>query len=393
MLLVCSHLSKTEAAYRRISYLAKYLRSNRLRVMCAGTLSLTRYGILRPSEECIAVSISVSTRSFAISYLLNVVLSLSLTVLILALRPKIVLVSIPDSYLVLASYFGCALTRARLVVDIRDPQEEIMVWEYRRRLSGLLSRMYRWINYAIYRKSHAVVGVTRSLVAMLARQIGRPVHLAPNGADLEVFKPLDKFIARKRLGLNQNSFLIAYAGGLSSYRYYDLSPLLLAIRRVRKKLGIDAKLVVAGPILDNHIKRVIESFRDELVYLGLLDVKGVVMLLSACDIGAIPRVNDPVYDYALPVKFYEYIAMGLPLIVTANMRSELAKIVHENELGVICERHDVSCLEKALLHFLLDEETIVNLRNNILKFRWMIDREMGAKILFKILNEVVALKG
>jgi len=114
--------------------LAKYLRSKRLRVVCASPLQLTNYGILKP-EEYVVASLNVSSRGFA-AYLLNVALSLPLTVLILALRPKVVLVSVPDSYLVLASYLGCALTGARLIVDVRDPQEEIMVREYRKGLFG-----------------------------------------------------------------------------------------------------------------------------------------------------------------------------------------------------------------------------------------------------------------
>ena len=66
------------------------------------------------------------------------------------------------------------------------------------------------------------------------------------------------------------------------------------------------------------------------MYLGLLDVEGVVNLLSACDVGAAPRVSDPIYDYALPVKFYEYVAVGLPLIVMANKESGLARVMERS---------------------------------------------------------------
>jgi len=384
-LIVCSHLNKTEAAYRRISYLANYLRLNGLKVVCVSTLWLTKQGLLRPSEECLVTSLSVSTRSLA-TRLLNVALSLPLVALILAIRPKVVLVSIPDSHFVLPSYLGCALTGARFIVDVRDPEEEIMVWKYRRGLSGLLSKMYKRVNYSIYRRSHVVVGVTRSLVAMLARKIGRPVYLAPNGADLKVFKPIDRSVARKRLRLDQGSFLIAYVGTLSSRGYYDLLPLLLAIRRVRREVNVDVKLVAAGPILDDHVKKIIESFRDELVYLGLLDVEGVVNLLSACDVGVVPRVSDPIYDYMLPVKFYEYVAVGLPLIVMANKESELARVMEKNRLGLLCEPNNVGCLEKALSQLVKDRRLLEYFKKNSINFREFIDRKTGAEILFKTIK-------
>jgi len=99
------------------------------------------------------------------------------------------------------------------------------------------------------------MGVTRSLVAMLARQIDRLVYLAPNGANLEIFKPFDS---------GQSSFLIAYVGGLSLRGYYDLLPLLLAIRGVRAKLGVDVKLAVTDPILMNSIRRSSKSLETNL---------------------------------------------------------------------------------------------------------------------------------
>jgi hypothetical protein len=36
-------------------------------------------------------------------------------------------------------------------------------------------------------------------------------------------------------------------------------------------------------------------------------------LISDCDVGLIPRIKDPIYDYAIPAKFYEYTACGLPV--------------------------------------------------------------------------------
>jgi len=259
----------------------------------------------------------------------------------------------------------------------------------KKRFLSFIVKIYKKINYAIYRKCDAVVAVTRSLVTMLVKQLGMYIYLVPNGADLEVFKPINREEVRKKLGFDQDSILIAFVGHLSSYGYYDILPVLAAIRKIRKKLGINVKLVVAGLIYDEGVKRIIKSFKDELEYAGVLDTEKLVTLLSACDIGVIPRVGDPIYNYAVPVKFYEYVAMGLPSIVIANKGGELAKIVEENKLGFVCEPEDQACLENSILTLAINKDLLDKLRRNVLVFRRYIDRRIGAERLYRLIKELL----
>jgi glycosyltransferase involved in cell wall biosynthesis len=366
----------------------KYLRARGVRVGCIGVAHITHHGITKPSKECYSALLAISSRSLAVLPI-NFLLSFLLILLILILRPRIIIISIPDSYLVLASYIGGVLTRAKIVIDIRDPQEEIMSSTYRKGLSGFIAKVYKYINYTVYRRAHIITGVTRTLGTIMTHELHRPVYLIPNGADLNVFKPLNKEEARQKLGLSQESLLIGFVGGLSSYGYYNVLPVLIAIRRIRRELGIDIKFVVAGPILDEGVKHVIDYFRDEFIYMGVLDANNVVTLLSACDIGVVPRIGDPVYNYAVPVKFYEYIAVGLPVIAIANKRSELAEIVEKNKLGIVCEPQDYACIEKAIKALAINKDLLDEFRKNVLIFRKYIDRRIGAERLFKLISRLM----
>jgi len=389
ILIVCTYFGRFGAAYRRLDYFIKYLRSKQLKVCCASSVHITSLGLVKPSRECYGIPFVVSTRNYATNLLVNTILSFVMTLVILILRPKVVIVSIPDSYLVTANYLGCVLTRSRLIIDVRDPQEEIMVYIYRKGFSHLIARLLRRINYSIYRRAYAVIGVTRTLITMLAREIRKPIHYVPNGADLEVFKPISREEARKKLGFNQDSLLIAFVGHLFSYGYYNVLPVLATIRRSRKKLGINIKLVVAGSIYDEGVKRTIESFKDVLEYVGVLDTEKLVTLMSACDIGIIPRVGDLIYNYAIPVKFYEYVATGLPSIVIAYKESELAKVVEENKLGFVCEPEDQACLENSILTLANNRSILNELKRNVLVFRRYIDRRIGAERLYRLIKELL----
>ena len=385
ILFICSHLGRIEAAYRRIEYFMEYLRARGMRVSCIGVAHITRHGITKPSEECYSALLAISSHSLAVLPI-NFLLSFLLILLILILRPRIIIISIPDSYLVLASYIGGVLTRAKIVIDIRDPQEEIMSSTYRKGLSGFIAKVYKYINYTVYRRVHIITGVTRTLVTIMAHELRNPVYLIPNGAHLNVFKPLNKEEARQKLRLDQGSLIIGYVGGLSSYGYYNILPVLIAIRRIRRELGTDIRFVVAGPMLDDGIKRIIDYFRDEFIYMGVLDTSNVVTLLSACDIGVIPRIEDPVYNYAIPAKFYEYVATGLPVLAIVNRESELARIVKEHRLGFVCEPRDLECLESVITNLAIDKVVLDEYRKNVLVFRKHIDRKIGAEKLYELIS-------
>jgi len=109
-------------------------------------------------------------------------------------------------------------------------------------------------------------------------------------------------------------------------------------------------------------------------------------LLSAFYVGVVSRVKYPLYDYAVPVKFYEYVATGLPLIMTANRGSELVKIMLENKLGLLCEPNDIKCLEKTLTRLVRNERLLRGLRGNSISFRELIDGKIGAEVLFRAMS-------
>jgi len=387
VLFICNYLGEFEAGYRRVKYFFEYLRSKGLRTRCIGVIHLTSYGIIRPSKECYEVPLSVSSSNLAFLPInfINYVLSFSIIPLILILKPRVVVVSIPDSHILLASYIGSLMVGSRIIVDIRDPQEKLILISYKKGLSKFVAKAYKLINHSLYKRASSITVTTRTLVEWMTKDIGKQVNLIPNGADLRIFKAIDKREARTKLGLNQGSLLIAYIGLLSSRGYYNILPLLMATRKIRRKLGVDVKLVVAGPIYDGVVKRIIDYFKEEVTYMGVLDVKGVITLLSASDIGVIPRVGDAVYDYAIPAKFYEYVATGLPMIVLARKRSELGEVIEKNKLGFLCEPRDHICLEKVIETLALNRGLLDELRKNVLEFKKYVDRRIGAERLLKLI--------
>jgi len=111
------------------------------------------------------------------------------------LKPRIIVLSVPDYYPLIPIYLASKLIGAKLVIDFRDPQEEVCI--HSSILCGKLDKLVvkkiiRRVNHAIYRRADAIVTVTETARKILEDALGVRVLVASNGADLEIFKPVDK---------------------------------------------------------------------------------------------------------------------------------------------------------------------------------------------------------
>ncbi len=127
-----------------------------------------------------------------------------------------------------------------------------------------------------------------------------------------------------------------YAGRLSRDRglllYADL------LRQLRK-LGVPARLVLAGAftpaseagVLQQHTAD-LEEFIDQL---GWVPYENMPEVLRAADIGLALLQPEPRYVAALPVKLFEYMAAGLPVI--ASNFPLIAQVVTSSQCGALVD--------------------------------------------------------
>jgi glycosyltransferase involved in cell wall biosynthesis len=127
-----------------------------------------------------------------------------------------------------------------------------------------------------------------------------------------------------------------YAGRLSR----DRGLLLYAdILRQLRKLGVPARLILAGAytpaseadVLQQHTAD-LEGFIDQL---GWVPYEKMPEVLHAADIGLAILQPEPRYVAALPVKLFEYMAAGLPVI--ASNFPLIAQVVTSSQCGALVD--------------------------------------------------------
>jgi len=146
----------------------------------------------------------------------------------------------------------------------------------------------------------------------------------------------------------RRSPVIAYVGALSEYR--GLGQMIQAVARVPDSL--DARLVLAGRFspaeLEEDARRLPGWSKTE--YLGWQSRTGVARLLSQARLGLVLLHPRPNYIDSLPVKLFEYLAAGLPVV--ASDFPGWREIVEKNRCGFLVDPLDPQAVAQAITRLL-----------------------------------------
>ncbi len=169
------------------------------------------------------------------------------------------------------------------------------------------------------KRSDEVVTVSYYFRELLERMTGKKVHLIPNGADTELFKPIPMNEARKRLGLEERDPIILYYGSIAEWIDYGL---LLRLTARLKKDYSRLLLLMVGNIHrkadEVRISMIIRELRLEATV--RIDPpqpqERVPLYISAADVVVAPT-KDWLINYTTPVKIFETLACGRPILLPA----------------------------------------------------------------------------
>ncbi len=214
-------------------------------------------------------------------------------------------------------------------------------------INGLLENEIRgWLRRAAVRASHRfalaraarVVTVSPLLRQALADRYGYPperVDVVPNGADPSLFRPGDPGEARRRLGLPLDRPIVLCVA--SFYPHHALEVLLGAVASSGARLVL---VGAQGPVPEG------------VVSVGPVPHERVPDYVQAADVCVFTfRAPDPLLGCS-PVKLYEYMAGGRPVVVATDME-ETRRFVEEHGIGVAVPL-DPAQLSGALAKLLAD---------------------------------------
>jgi glycosyltransferase involved in cell wall biosynthesis len=221
----------------------------------------------------------------------------------------------------------------------------------RLRASGLLARATRVV---------ALTGATRQQVIDTGVPPAR-VMVAPDAVDLARFDvPMERAECRRRVGLPPDRPVIGYVGRFETMGMDKGIPTLI---RALPAIGTAARdrrpllLCVGGPL--DRVSGYLAVARqhgvsaDDVRFVDRVPPVEVPYWMKACDAGTIPfDWTDHFAHHASPLKMFEYMAAGVPIV--ASDLPALREVLRHDENALLVPPGDAAGLARALTDVLAD---------------------------------------
>ncbi len=269
------------------------------------------------------------------------------------------------------------LRRKRFVFEVRD------LWPELPKAMGVIRNpvvlgCMSWLEWLSYRSAHACIGLSPGIVEGIRRRSksDQRVSMIPNGCDLSFFSQSNINEIRPE-GVCRSDLMAVFTGahGMAN----GLDTVIGAAEVLQHRARKDIKLVFIG---DGKLKpalcaQVAEKKLKNCIFIDPVSKNELVGYLKSADIGLMILANIPAFYYGTsPNKFFDYLAIGLPVL--NNYPGWLANMIKEKRCGYAVEPDNpelfADALEDAADHF----EKLRNMGENALLLG---QREFDRKIL------------
>ena len=166
----------------------------------------------------------------------------------------------------------------------------------------------------------------------------------PNGSNVDELYPSSQTEARKKLGLDQNIFIIGYLGAIFLRDAYLMAQAFDMVYESEPQ----TQLLLIGYC--NIVIQTYSKYPEAIQRTDPIRYDEINTYLAACDICWLPLKNSGANRGRFPLKINDYMAAGKPVIVTDV--GDIADIVRTGDFGMVStdQPEDISKQALKLLH-------------------------------------------
>lgn len=294
----------------------------------------------------------------------ELLLTLEIALRMLFHRTDLIFVSSPP--FLLASMCGilAGIKDLPYVLDVRDPYPAVYFMAGVVDPTSLLAKILTWLEKRTCRCAFLVTAATLGLKSDLEKRLGRrDVYLLTNGY-------LDAALPENTGAKDRQPFTVIFHGNLGQFQDVNL---LLNLARRSLSDGYSIRWLVIGRGSKETILR--QGAPSNVEYHEMMEITEVYRRIIQAHVGVSFRTNDPISVSSFPVKVYEYIGLGLPMIITP--KSEAGDFVAHHGIGFQFQPDDQDRIYKQLLELYQHPHLLRELQINM---QAMKDRFSRARI-------------
>ncbi|HTI14701.1 MAG TPA: glycosyltransferase family 4 protein [Dictyobacter sp.] len=211
----------------------------------------------------------------------------------------------------------------------------------------ILIALAEWLEWSTYQRAQLVWAVTEEMKTTLLQRGLAPeqVCLLTNGVDTVKFHPMDQQDARLALGWSDH-FIVLYAGthGLS----HGLMTVLEAAELLLAHTNIHFVLMGDGAEKEQLVVQARQRNISNVTFIDPLPHDMVPIAIAASDVCLAHTRRIAIFRGMLPIKMYEAMACGKPLILALNGEAQRVA-VKEAQAALHVEPEHAGALARSVL--------------------------------------------
>ncbi len=282
---------------------------------------------------------------------------------------------------------GCALAKVKRkpwIFELRDLWPEGIKDHGAIKQSFLLNFLTK-MELCLYRKATHIVTVTKGLKKNLSSRGIDPnkIDIVTNGANMSLFKPIDKDRELlKSLNLT-DKFVIGYIGthGMA----HGLEFIVESLKEVKDE-NIHFLFVGTGAKKEATVQKAKELKLKNITFLDPVPKAEVSRYISIIDVALVPLTKTVIHASLIPSKIFESAAMKKPMLL--GVEGEAREIVEKYNAGVAFEPENRQEFLEALKKISSDKERYHELQKGCSRLAEAFDRKNLANSMFKVLEKV-----
>ena len=190
------------------------------------------------------------------------------------------------------------------------------------------------------------------------------LHVVPDGVDLERFdSPLAKDEARRRLGLPLDPPILCHSGHLYPGRGGEEAIEALAELPQAVLVMVGGRAEDIGRLQALAAK---QGVAERVVFTGQVPNSSVPLYLWAADVLVMPYTSQtPTVRYMSPLKMFEYMAAGRPIVATDF--SVVREVLRDGETALLVKPDSAEALREGILELLRDSARSKSLASRCLE--------------------------
>lgn len=184
------------------------------------------------------------------------------------------------------------------------------------RMSKLNIFIIKVSEYLNYKHAQKIVTVAHGIKDGIIKLYNIPVQkiiVIENGANIELFKPMDKEEVKKELKLDPNTRYVCFVGNLAPWQGVEY--LIRSSKSIIREVPNTRFLIVGDGLMKNELVELSKKIGvfNNFIFTGAIPYKEIPNYINASDVCLAPFIRK---RNASPLKLYEYMACGKPVVAS-----------------------------------------------------------------------------